>query len=141
MFNQSNDISLHHMASLASIPASQWSIDSSNFDQISMPTRPSFACLLPWYKPTSNHHSYHMGNLFIHGYSHMGYTCEGLTRRTSINEVRERMHEACFCRVQALSQEDDIFTWLIQPRRCTPNHVPAWRKVLRMMRVLPHCFT
>ena len=92
MFNQSDDISLHHMASLASIPASQWSIDSSNFDQISMPTHPPFACLLPLYKPVSNHHSYHMDDLFVHGYSHMGYTFEGLIGRTSINEVRERMH-------------------------------------------------
>ena len=139
MFNQSDDISLHHMASLASIPASQWSIDSSNFDQVSMPTHPPFAHLLPWYKPASNCHAYHMGDPFVHGYSHMGYTFEGLTGRTSINEVGERMHGARF---RQLPQEDDIFTWLIQPRRCTPNHIPAWRKVLRRMtRVLPHCFT
>ena len=142
MFNQSDDISLHHMASLASIPTSQWSIDSSNFHQISMPTRPPFACLLPWYKPASNCYSYHMGDPFTHGYSHMGYTFEGLTGRTSINEVGERMRETCFCQVRTLPQEDDIFTWLIQPRRHIPNHIPAWRKLLRrMMRVLPHCFT
>ena len=62
--------------------------------------------------------------------------------RMGINEVGERMHEAHFCRVQVLPQEDDIFTWLVQPRRHTPNHVIAWRKVLRRMtRVLPHCFT
>ena len=124
MFNQSDDISLHHMASLASISASQWSIDSSNFDQTSMPTHPPFACFLPWYQPASNCHSCHMGDTFIHGYSHMEYTFEGLTGRMSTNEVRERMHEACFHRVQALPQEDEIFTWLIQPRRHTPNHVP-----------------
>ena len=62
---------------------------------------------------TSNHHSYHMGDPFVHDYSHMGYTFEGLTGRTSINEVRERIHEAHFRQVQALPQKDDIFTWLI----------------------------
>ena len=98
--------------------------------------------LLPWYKPASNRHSYHMGDPFVHGYSHMGYTFEGLIGRTSINEVGERMHEACFHRVQVLPQKDDIFTWLIQLRRHTPNHIPACRKVLRRMtRVFPHCFT
>ena len=43
----------------------------------------------------------------------MGYTFEGLTGRTSTNEIGERMHEACFCWIQVLSQEDDIFAWLI----------------------------
>ena len=108
MFNQSYDISLRYMASLASIPASQWSIDSSNFDQTSMPTRPPFACFLPWYQPASTRHSYHMGDPFVHGYSHMGYTFEGLTGRTSTNEIGEMMHEARFRRVQMLPQEDDI---------------------------------
>ena len=57
-------------------------------------------------------------------------------------ECNKRMHEAHFCRVQVLPQEDDIFAWLIQPRRCTLNHVPAWRKVLRRLtRVFPHCFS
>ena len=88
MFNHSDNICLHHIASLGSIPTSQWSIDSSNFDQTSMPTCPPFACFLPWYQPTSNYHSYHMGNPFIHGYSHMGYTFEGLTGRTSTNKIR-----------------------------------------------------
>ena len=142
MFNQSNDISLHHMASLASIPASHWSIDSSDFDQTSMPTRPPFAHFLPWYQPALTRHSYHMGDPFVHGYSHMGYTFEGLTGRTSTNEIRERMHEVRFRRVQALPQEDDIFAWIIQPRRRTLNHVPAWRKVLRRLtRVFPRCST
>ena len=121
MFNQSNDISLHHMASLASIPASQWSIDSSNFDQTSMSTHPPFACFLPSYQSTSTRHSYHMGDPFVHGYSHMGYTFEGLTGRMSTNEIGERMHEARFRQVQMLPQEDDIFAWLIQPRGCTLN--------------------
>ena len=97
MFNQSDDISLHHMVSLASIPTSQWFIDSSSFDQTSMPTCPPFACFLPWYQLTSTRHSYHMGNPFVHGYPHMGYTFEGLTGRTSTNEIGERMHVACFC--------------------------------------------
>ena len=142
MFNQSDDISLHHMASLASIPASQWSIDSNNFDQTSIPTCPPFAYFLPWYQPTSTRHSYHIGDPFVHGYSHMGYTFEGLTGRMSTNEIGERMYKACFCWVQMLPQEDDISAWLIQPRRCTPNHIPAWRKVLRRLTgVFPHCFT
>ena len=110
MFNQSDENSLHHMASLASIPASQWSIDSSSFDQTSMPTCPPFAHFLPWYQPTSTCHSYHMGDPFVHGYSHMGYTFEGLTGRMSTNEIGERMHEAWFCGVQALPQEDDILS-------------------------------
>ena len=66
-----------------------------------------------------------MGDPFVHGYSHMGYTFERLTGRMSINEVGERMHEARFRQVRALPQ-NDIFNWLIQPRRRTPNHVPAW---------------
>ena len=103
MFNQSNDISLHHMASLASIPASQWFIDSSDFDETSIPTCPPFACFLSWYQPALTCHSYHMGDPFVHGYSHMGYTFEGLTGRTSTNEIGERMHEARFHRVQALT--------------------------------------
>ena len=127
MFNQSDDISLHHMTSLASIPASQWSIDSSDFDQTSMLTRPPFACFLPWYQPASTHHSYHMGDLFVHGYSYMGYTFEELTGRMSTNKIGESMHEACFRQVQVLPQEDDILAWIIQPRRCTLTHVPAWR--------------
>ena len=128
MFNQSDDISLHHMVSLASIPASQWSIDSSNFDQSSMPTHPPFARFLPWYQPALTHHSYHMGDPFVHGYSHMGNTFEGLTGRMRINEIGERMHEARFLQVQVPPQEDDILTWIIQPRRHTLNHVPAWQK-------------
>ena len=83
-----------------------------------------------------------MGDPFVYSYSHMGYTFEGLTGRMSTNEAGERMHEACFRWVQVLPQEDDIFTWLIEPRRRIPNHILAWRKLLRrIMRVLPHCFT
>ena len=81
-------------------------------------------------------------HVFSHGYSHMGYTFEGLTGRTSTKEIGERMHEARFRRVQALPQEDDIFAWIIQPRRRTLNHVPAWRKALRRLtRVFPCCST
>ena len=57
----------------------------------------------------------------------MGYTFEGLTGRTSTNEVRERMHEARFRQVQVLPQEDDIFTWLIQPET-HPEPCPSMAK-------------
>ena len=129
--------SLHHMGS---IPASQWSIDSSDLDQISMPTRPPFACFLPWYQPVSTRHSYYIGDPFVHGHSHIGYTFEGLTGRMRTNEIGERMHEVHFRWVWVLPQEDDILAWIIQPRRHTLNHVPAWRKVLRRLtRVFPRC--
>ena len=82
---------------------------------------------LPWYQPASTCHSYHMGNPFVHGYS-MGYTFEGLTGRTSTNKIGERMHEACFRRVQVLPKEDDIFHLDHSAQEMHPEPCPSMEK-------------
>ena len=69
-----------------------------------------------------------MGDPFIHGYSHMGYTFEELTGRTSTNEIEERMHEARFRQVQVLPQEDDIFAWIYSAQETHPKPCPSMEK-------------
>ena len=46
--------------------------------------------------------------------------------RASINEVGERMHEARFCWVQALPQEDDIF---VEKISCLAEMLPIGNRI------------